>query len=211
MLALVQRGLEHLYRIKTDVDVTDYVIDERARREIGVTRAPREQLLVSETQGDLELALFVDADVLAHLATNDPRTCLDDTNLHDFLLTVEGVSHFVCVVWRARGGRPISALELELQAEVDKYVTCLLTMWPQQGSPPADLRERLFERFELAPGLVPEERERYLFANANARSYAASLEARFVATSSVAEMLAELRRFYRLGVQEKLAYIAQAA
>jgi hypothetical protein len=211
MLRLVQRGLESMYRVETDVDVSDFLIDAATRDAIGLTRTPREQLLVSEREGEVSLALFVDEKVLANLEQNDPRRRLDDDNLQDFLYTVEGVSHFVYVVWRARRGRPVSALELELQAEIDKYVTCLLTMLPQAGRPPAGLRERLFERFTLDPHLDGEERERYLVANSNARAYAASLDARFVSRGSLAEMLAELRRFYRLGVQEKLAHIADAA
>ena len=146
-----------------------------------------------------------------HLAAHDPRTRLDDGNLDQFLLAVEGGSHFVYVVWRAQSERPVSALELELQAEVDKYVTCLLTMWTQNGTPPEGLRGRLFERFTLAPGVAEEERDRYLAANANARTYAGTLEERFVAKNCIADMLAELRRFYRLGAQEKLAHIAKAA
>jgi hypothetical protein len=211
MLARVQRGLERLYRIETNVDVSDYVIDERTREAMGVHRAPREQLLLAETGGDLELALFIDERSLANLAANDPAARLDDANLQDFLYAVEGVSHFVYVAWRAQRGRPVSPLELELQAEIDKYVTCLLTLWPQAGGAPAGLRERLFDRFELEADLHPEERERYLVANTNARTYAASLEARYVQGGRIVDMLGELRRFYRLGAGDKLSHIAQAA
>lgn len=211
MLSLVQRGLELLYRIETRVDVTDFVIGAGARDELGVARGAREQLLVAERNGDLELGLFVDEKALANLRANDPRRRLDAANLADFLLAVEGVSHFVYFVWRARCARPVSALELELQAEVDKYVTCVLTFLAQDAPPPGDLVPALFERFELAPGLCGQERERYLVANSNARAYAASLDARFLARGGVAAMLAELRRFYRLGVQEKLSHISQAA
>jgi hypothetical protein len=204
VLAQVQRGLEGLYRIETDLHVGDYVIDEATRDQLGVARAPREQLLMAETGGELEVALYVDPRTLDNLAAHDPRESLGDHNLQDFLHAVEGVSHFVYVAWRARRGRPVSPFELELQAEIDKYVTCLLTMWPQ---PPSDLRLRLFDHFELEPGMDEEERSRYLAANSNARAYAASLESRFVARAGVPDMLAELRRFYRLGAQEKLDHI----
>ncbi len=216
MLSLVQRGLERMYRIDTSLDVTDFVIDARTRDALKVARAPREQLLVAERDGELELGLFVDEKALANLARNDPRERLDGANLQDFLLTVEGVSHFVYVAWRAQQERPVSALELELQAEVDKYVTCLLTLLTQTaphqaGGLRAGLRDRLFCRFELEPDLDGEERDRYLVANSNAKSYAKSLDARFVARGGLADMLDELRRFYRLGVNDKIAHIAQAA
>ena len=111
---------------------------------------------------------------------------------------------------RARSRRRVSALELELQAEVDKYVTCLLLLL-SRGARAGALRTRLFDAFELAPGLDAEERDRYLVANANARTYATRLEQRYVERGAVVEMLAELRWFYRLGVTEKLEHIGRAA
>jgi hypothetical protein len=205
MLEAVQRGLEQLYRIETDLDVRDFVIDEKTRDQIGVGRAAREQLLVSETDGQVHLALFVDDEALSNLSANDPRRRLDGNNFQDFLLTVEGVSHFVFVAWRARRGRPVSAFELELQAEVDKYVTCVLMGGGER------LVARLFDEWTLAPGMDAEERERYLVANSNARCYARSLEGRFVLRGEMLGMIEELRRFYRMGASEKLSAIARAA
>jgi len=197
MLALMQRGLEQLYRVQTDLDVDDFVIDEATRDAFGTQRAPREQLLVREAGGELELALYICPRALANLATNDPRARLDASNLQDFLLAVEGVSHFVYVAYCARQERPVSALELELQAEVDKYVTCALITG-------ADLRDRLFSQFTLDPAMAEDERERYLVANENARAYADALHGRFVARGAVPELLGEVRAFYRLGMAAKL-------
>ena len=205
MLEAVQRGLEQLYRIETDLDVRDFVIDEKTRDQICVSRSSREQLLVSEADGQVHLALFVDYEALSNLSANDPRRRLDRNNFQDFLLTVEGVSHFVYVAWRARRGRPVSAFELELQAEVDKYVTCVLMGGGERLVP------RLFDEWTLAPGMDAEERERYLVANSNARAYARSLEGRFVLRGQMLGMIEELRRFYRMGASEKLSAIARAA
>jgi len=207
VLALVQRGLEQLYRVETDLDVDDFVIDEPTRDALRPARAPREQLLVAEHDGDLDLALYVCPRALANLAANDPRVRLDGGNLADFLLAVEGVSHFVYLAWRARQARPVSALELELQAEVDKYVTCLLTAAPE-GVLAGELRERLFRGFALEIGMDADERERYLVANDNARRYADALHARYVARGQLGDMLDELRRFYRLGIRDKIEFIS---
>jgi hypothetical protein len=218
MLADVQRGLERLYRIDTELDVRDFVIDAATRARFGVPRAPREQLLISERDGELRMALFVDPDALDNLTVRDPRRRLDDHNLQDFLLLVEGVSHFVYLAWRARNQRPVSALELELQAEMDKWVTCLLLRLAQpsrsvapSGAGEPDLVTRLFQRFRLEPDLGPEERQRYLVANGSARAYAERLSARYLARGAVLAMLDELRWFYRLGAHDKLGYIARAA
>lgn len=209
VLCRLQRGLEQMYRIDTRVEVADFVIDAAARRRLGVGRLPREQLLLAESEGTLEVGLFVDEGSLDNLARHDPSHGLDDRNLGDFLLAVEGVSHFVYAVWRARVEQPVSALELELQAEVDKYVTCLLL----GDAGPADsgrLRRRLFEQFLFDDELDDGELQRYRTANENARQYSESLERRYVSRRRIADMLGELRRFYRMSLRRKLDFIASA-
>jgi hypothetical protein len=200
-----------MYRVETDLDVCDFLLDSDGREAFGSQRAPHEELLVKQLDDDLQLGLFVHERTLQNLATRDPRRRLDEQNLQDFLLAVEGVSHFVYVVHCARQARPVSAVELELQAEVDKYLVALLVTWNQTGEPPADLRKRLFSRVRFAGDLSREERERYQLANSAADEYAASLEQRFVRTRAVNDMLGEARRFYRKGLADKLGTISRLA
>ncbi|MFT3692268.1 MAG: hypothetical protein QM831_03950 [Kofleriaceae bacterium] len=207
-LRRVQRGLESLYRVDTGVAVDDFVIDEPTRDHLVRERRPREQLLVVEEAGEMSLALFVDPGALANLERHDPSNLLGDHNLGDFLLAVEGVSHFIYAICAARIDRKVSQLELELQAEVDKYVTCLLVTDPVRSR---EWRERLFGEALYEPDLDADERDRYRAANDNALRYSTFLESEFVARRRIPEMLAELRRFYRKGLAEKLSTIARAA
>jgi len=209
-LARVQRGIESLYRVDTGLTVEDFVIDEPTRELVAPQRRSREQLFVCEDAGEMSLALFIDPIALQNLAQHDPGRRLGDHNLGDFLLAVEGVSHFIYATWCAQSDRAVTQLELELQAEVDKYITCLLVTDPGQGQSEA-LRHRLFVEAEYLPDLDDEEVDRYRAANDNAHRYAAWLEATFVATRRIPEMLAELRRFYRRGLAGKLSTIACAA
>jgi hypothetical protein len=209
-LARVQRGLESLYRVETGVEVGDFVVGTEYRDELAPARKAREQLLVVETPGEMNIALYLEPAVIANLSTHDPGKRLGDHNLGDFLLAVEGVSHFIYTVCCARVERPVSQLELELQAEVDKYVTCLLTTEPEMELSSA-FRRRLFGDAEYEPDLDADEQDRYRVANDNAHRYAAWLEETFVARRRIPEMLAELRRFYRLGLAAKLSTIARAA
>jgi hypothetical protein len=204
-LARVQRGLETLYRIDTGVDIHEFLVDEQTRDAVVSARRPREQLLVCEDEGEMSLALFLDRSVIENL-----RTGLDDRNFGDFVLAVEGVSHFIYTIQCARAERPVSQLELELQAEVDKYVTCLLATAPETDVS-STLRHRLFADAEYEPDLDDEESDRYRAANDNAHRYATWLEDTFVTRRKIPEMLAELRRFYRQGLAAKLSTIARAA
>lgn len=209
-LVRLQRGLEQLYRIATGVDVGDFIVDADGRAALAPDRRPREQLLVYEVSGEVEIGLFVDPGVVATLVAHDPGAALDHRNFADLLLAIEGVSHFVMAVWCAGRERPVTALELELQAEVDKYVTCLLLIAPERDVS-AQLRRRLFRDCTYDADLADDERDRYRAANDNAHQYAAWLEAEFVAPRRIPEMLAELRRFYRQPLARKLGAIAQAA
>jgi hypothetical protein len=212
LLSRIQHGLERLYRIATGVDVRDFVLDPAARAAAldHGSRAPREQLLLAEDGGELSLGLFVDPSVVANLERHDPAATLGDHNAGDFLLAVEGVSHFVYAVWCAQAGRPVSALELELQAEVDKYVTCLLLAGHGHRASAA-WRRRLYDDVTFEPDLDAIERDRYRAANDGARHFAAPLERRFVACRRVVDMFDELRRFYRLSLPAKLDHIGRAA
>jgi len=209
MLGRVQRGLEALYRVNTGVEVDDFVVGAELRDALVPARRPREQLLVSEADGEVALALFIDPGALANLTSHDPARRLGDHNLGDFLLAIEGVSHFIYAICCARAHRPVSQLELELQAEVDKYVTCLLTTEPEVAVSAA-LRRRLFGDVSYEPDLDHDEHARYRAANDNAQRYATWLEQAFVGPRKIPEMLAELRRFYRAGLAAKLGTIARA-
>jgi len=206
VLRRLQLGIEALYRVETRLEVETFVIDDEQRRNAGVRRAPREQLLLRHEEGELAMGLFVDQAALANLGRHDPARGLHDENFADFCLAVEGVSHFVYVALAAAGQRPVSALELELQAEVDKFVCCLLV----QGRA-RDLRRRLYGDVSFADDLDHEERERYRTANGEASRYAATLERRYVREDRLDAMLVELRRFYRMALAEKLGTIARAA
>jgi hypothetical protein len=171
-LARVQRGLETLYRIDTGVDIHEFLVDEDVRDAVVSARRPKEQLLVCEEDGEMSLALFLDRSVLANLVDHKR---LDARNFADFILAVEGVSHFIYTIQCARAERPVSQLELELQAEVDKYITCLLSTAPETDVSSA-LRRRLFGDAEYEPDLDDDESERYRAANDNAQRYTGWLE-----------------------------------
>jgi hypothetical protein len=206
VLTRLQLGLEALYRVQTHLAIDAFVIDDAQRGAVDPRRTPREQLLVKEADDELGLALFIDAGALANLERHDPAAGLDKGNFTDFCLAIEGVSHFIYVALCAAVRRSVSPLELELQAEVDKFACCVLLARPDR-----DLRRRLYGDVRYADDLDGDERARYRAANAGASQYAAVLERRFVRAdrTDALPMLAELRRFYRMDLPEKLGHIAR--
>jgi hypothetical protein len=192
--------------------VRDFIVGrEVARRHVGDPRA-LETLLVRESDGGVELALFLDdAVVLAAQRTDAQHRrpgLVRRRVLHPVACAAEGVSHFIYVATRAAAGRPVSLLELEIQAEVDKFVLLLLHLW-RRGLRRTSraLRRRLFERVRYHAHLAPSELERYRLANRLAGGYARWLESRFVEGADADGLLREVRATYRRGGADKIAYL----
>ena len=158
------------------------------------------------------MSLYVDRAVLARLGERCPLQSLSNDNLADYCTALEGVSHFHYLVWNAVRARHVSLLELELQAEVDKYASALRLLLAQRaGRFPGELFARLFERASFLPTLTGAERSRYEEAHRYAARFCRRLEERFLRRRQARPegLLAELRTFYRLGRHAKLRHAEQ--
>ncbi len=171
-----------------------------------------EKLLVHERDGDVELALFIDEAVVERLSRDDPTACLHQGNLSDYWTALEGVSHFLYLAWNAGFGRGVSLLELEMQAEVDKYVSAAFVLAGQGGRRvPGTLRRWLFEHVRYDDQLDEPDRERYVDASYFAGKYCAQLEKRYLRGGRGGSLMSELRRFYRMKQGQKIERIESAA
>ena len=212
LLRAIQGQLGRLYDVELQEDVSDFLVTDRRLFAALTAGAPGrvsdEQLLVVENDGAVDLALYLDTEVLERLAAADPLENLSHANLSVFWTVLEGVSHFHYVAWNAGFDKPVTLLELEMQAEVDKYASTRLLL---QGQPSATLGapllQRLFEDPTFDPQLDAEELGRYQAASTLAGRYCASLESRFPVALITPELLRELRTFYRLPQVAKIARI----
>jgi hypothetical protein len=98
-------------------------------------------------------------------------------------------------------------LELEVQADVDKYVSALALIAEQRGGEfPGDLHTRLFHRVRYIAQPDEAVRTRYEEANRHAARFCRALDERFLRRRQARPeaWLSELRKFFRLGHQAKL-------
>ena len=136
---------------------------------------------------------------------------LHEGNVADYWTALEGVSHFVYLAWNAGHDKPVSLLELEMQAEVDKYVGSYWLMRRQFPDRfPAELLRLLFERTRIDPRLAAGREDLYREASRYAEMFCRRLE-RSLRGRSQADVLSELRRFYRLTNARKVAHIQRTA
>ena len=215
VLEEMQSLLESVYRVELDVRVTDFVIGTREREVLCAQGAEpssaSEQLFVlHDDDGEgASLALFIDDEVLARTRESEPLHALGPHNLSDFCLLAEGVSHFVYLAWKATRGEPVTQLELELQAEVDKYVACSIASCAQENTRFRDaLKASLFQHVDFRADLTPDESERYRTANRLALRYCEYLERSYLRGGGLQPAMGELRRFYRMTQPSKLDHIA---
>ncbi|UQA55085.1 hypothetical protein [Polyangium aurulentum] len=195
--ARIQAALCRTYGLDDVPAVDDFIhpIDEAKGREV---------LFVREGNDGVEVAL--------HL----PRAALESkrrASFDELCQIVEGVSHFLFLVERARRELPVTELELELQAEVDKYV---LLVHGDPGTRPyepalaARVRARLFESVAYLHPPGTERGDRYRLANDLAARFAGRLEEAFARRGRFEQMRSVLRHFYASGQADKIT-LARAA
>jgi len=208
LLLAVQRRLESFYALDRQAPVTDFLIppDEAGGYPGGGSRT-----LVTQKGDDVSLGVVLDDSVCARITAADPRVHLDGDNLDPFCVVTEEVSHFVYLFFCARAARQVTQLELELQGELDKYLSAVFLLSLQiEGAVAPGLRELLFRRYRLAAHVTDAEgRARYHKASALAYRYSSWLESRFLRPSRLDDLAREARRFYRMGQRDKLERIGQ--
>jgi hypothetical protein len=207
----LQGLLEGIYDVPLAHDVEQFLLTDRSSlpKELA-GRNTDEQLLVAEEAGEMTLGLFLEPSVLAHLADANPLDALNGDNLADYWTALEGVSHFVYLAWNASHDRPVGLLELELQAEVDKYVCSVQLLRAQDPARfPAEVHRVLFETARVEPALAGERAGMYRCANRYAARFCRHLGRllRPMGEQAQARVRRELRRFYRLSSTMKMRHI----
>lgn len=179
----VQKALETLYRVERSADVDAFLVH--------AAEGERETLFVRESEDGIEVSLRI-------------PSLGEGGNLDPICQIIEGVSHFVYLAHRAQLDREATQLELELQAEVDKYVVLAASLQGFDETSSKKLRGRLYDAVSFLHREDSDEGERYRVANAVARRFTARLERDFLARARFAELQRELRAFFHMGQGEKL-------
>ena len=184
----VQTALERLYRIDDGTPVDPFVTAAEDHE--------REALLLREHEDGLEIALRI------------PKLPESAENLDALCQIIEGVSHFVMLAERARQERATSHLELEMQAEVDKYVVLAAATASREGAfdiaQSGRLRERLYDAVTFMHSEASELGARYRLASSTAARFVRRIEREYATSHRIDEMREKLRRFFAGNQEEKL-------
>ncbi|MDP6934243.1 MAG: hypothetical protein QGG40_15060 [Myxococcota bacterium] len=204
MISRIQDHLQAIYRTPAPA-IEDFLLDGDALHLLmgDELRSADEWVLVSQQPDGLELGVYVDPAQLEQIgAWTNPAEALS-SSFAAYCVAIEGVSHFLMLVERAGRDEPVSLLELEVQAEVDKYV-CARLLLPSREQ---EWRARLFGDVELVEGLDSEEEARYLEAGRLAEAFCV----RLLDLPHVDAVLAELRSFWRASGEQRMEFLRRLA
>ena len=208
-LTRLQRWLQAVYEIDVDYDVMDFLITDQALAQTLQGDASRaacpEKLLLYQAPGELAITLYLAPEVLAGLATGNVARSPQDAQA--FCQAIEGVSHFLYLAWRAGFDRELTQLELELQAEIDKFIGLLVLNGAAQPPDGASLCSWLFDHATFEQGLDPQTLARYQAAHFYAGHYCRQLDQQYLQIHDGPGLTRELRRFYRQDQHGKLGMI----
>ncbi len=216
LLNKLQTCLEHIYEVHSQHRVQDFVIhDAILAAQLDNSNNPRtlpEKLLIQQDGDNLDVTLYLDEQMIRRLEKLDPTSKLSNDNIHDFWVTLEGISHFLYLIHNATHTRAISLFELELQAEVDKYIMSAFLLG-QQGTEtmPESLHFHLYRKVDFDQQLESQELQRYVQANELAGKFASFIAWCINNRIASQRIINTLRRFYRLPQQQKIRSILQGS
>lgn len=212
LISIIQKQIESIYGIKVGTSAQDYLIDNHELLQLlpahQQTYIPKELFLVNPNpQNDtVEVALFFDSSLKQNLCTNNPLNGLDHDNISDFCTLIEGVSHFVYYLHKASLDCEITQLELELQAEIDKFLLLALLTTGNENIGTLQILDLLFDGYGLNEGMTEDQIIRYKTASFLARKFCFELSQQ-IKKNTVNEAIKEARLFYVLSQEEKIRRI----
>lgn len=192
-LIRLQRDLEAIYELEPAPPIAPFVrVDPDEARE---------QLLVRESMDGMDIVVVLPLASAEAVLSRGVSAELDA-----YLGAVEGISHFIHLAERARTELPTTLLELELQAEVDKFALLAGEQAPANTVELVSLHRRLYENVRFLHASATEAGQRYRLAN----GLAARLWSQLIRQGPAALHRETLKRFYRASQAEKISMVAAA-
>ncbi len=221
LLERLQGLIERTYDLETGVrDIGRYVIGDMGYRRLygALPPAVMTERVLSATTGartlirqgpdGLMVSLYYPDHLIECLEDHDPLRRLDDQNVDAFSVLVEELDHFLVIAERYRHSGVLSLLDLELHANVTKYLVLKMFVGKMRGVTRLSEADNIWIRFHLfnkGDFVDPDPlvRTRYNDAARIASRYVRRLD-----QLPPSDRPRELRRFHRMTPQSKIAHVA---
>jgi hypothetical protein len=210
VLGQLQALLENIYALEIGYDVQDFLITDEglaAKLDSQGREIDEKLLILEQPAGDAQVSLFLRQGLLERLQQDVPTFRLSGANIADFCTVFEGISHFTYYAFNATLNKTVTLLEMELQAEVDKFIAAAVLLSRQGARSPGDLHRCLFDSIKFDQRLSAAELCRYQEASRYAGKYCSRIGPLVDAGISNAELRRELWSFYRMSQADKIRRI----
>jgi hypothetical protein len=199
---LIDQAIKRLYQLSTPFHAEHFLMPKPLGSAL---KSPRAALYIApptEEEDTLSLGIYLNGEIQSELESFESwGTRWTASQTAAFGTAAEEVSHFNYLVHNAPVGRAVSHLELELQAEVDKFLL-LFFADPQSFE---ELFEKCFEKFSWLPQLTAEQRTRYEEANRLAKAFLSKHAALFKKSETHEKCLRIFRAFYAMSLEGKVS------
>ena len=202
----LQKELESLYQVDVNQSIEDFLVSSKLVENYHLNNN-QDQLIFQEADGEFNLGVYLKEENLNNLVQKDFSKLLKGNSLKSFITVIEETSHFIYSLWCIDNVRAFSLLELELQAEIDKFIFLLFILKKSNLFYFRKLFFTLFSNYSFHSFLSAEEIERYEEANKLAFKYSFFLFESFISKNNWAGLISEIRFFYRLAFLSKREYI----
>ena len=127
----LQRKIEKTYALDTGItNIEQYIIGDKGYKEFYAKEKIRTvvksysgaRVFIRDAGDTLKVSIYYPDELIRGLESNDPRLGLHDGNVDLCASFVEELDHFLFIAQNYKQHRPFSLLELELQANVTKYL-----------------------------------------------------------------------------------------
>lgn len=197
----LQGELQQIYEIYTDEKISDYINSSSLlTKEYCAQSNINETVLLLERDDCIDISVIFNEHIIELLEHNK----LSKFNLESFCYLLEGISHFLYLVHNCHHDKKVTMIEMELQAEIDKFIYLSMLNHSMDKN---DLHALLFSDITYVSSLSTECKQRYETANFYAAKYTHYILRNFHASNINSSLKKELRRFYRMTLQDKMHHI----
>lgn len=159
----------------------------------------RESVLIKNIGNDeWEIGIYINPNILNRLNANE-------YNFDDMSCAIEGVSHFLYLINRVNNNIKCSPLELELQAEIDKFIvlTAIGRFQPWAARLALD---NLFQNYSIINNLSKNKKELYFSASILAAEYCRKLF-NYIIENKHEYMKKNIGYFFKSNLEDKIKTI----
>ncbi len=212
----LQRKIEKTYALDTGItNIEQYIVGDRGYKEFYAKEKIRTvinshsgaRVLIRDAGGMLKVSIYYPDELIKELEDNDPRLGLHDDNIDFCASFIEELDHFLFIAQNYKLNRPFSLLELELQANVTKYLVLKYFIALQNKSIKLSKSDREYIRYHLFYKRKYDiedtsERKRYEDAGAFGMLYT-----KYIDLLPQEDRLRDLRQFSRMTCPSKIRHI----